>query len=221
MVREVVTVPPADANRKPDELVAFLLASKHPLETRRTSMNILTSAPVAPLLARLFEEADASSPMNSPAFASMSNEERYRLMRSKADYRELYANLKAFAIPVSPRDGQAALCAGARGAGPAPSSSSAPSFGISTLHLAAALAGERRRAADHRRARAFQGGSSQAEPDRGRFWPTSSSFGKATPLRPLASGPARDGGSASARWREIPVPRRARSGPRAGSGPGP
>ncbi len=69
-------------------------------------MNILTSAPVAPLLDRLFAEADASSPMESPAFGSMPNEERYRLMRSKADYRELYANLKAFAIAVSPGTGR-------------------------------------------------------------------------------------------------------------------
>ena len=59
-------------------------------------MTTLFSAPVAPLLNRLFAEADAAQPLASPAFAGMSGDERQRLMRSKADYRELYANLKDF-----------------------------------------------------------------------------------------------------------------------------
>jgi hypothetical protein len=37
-------------------------------------MNTLTTAPVGPLLARLFAEAEAAHPMNDPAFASISDE---------------------------------------------------------------------------------------------------------------------------------------------------
>lgn len=101
-------------------------------------MNILTSAPVAPLLDRLFAEADASSPLDSPAFGLMPNEERYRLMRSKADYRSLYNDLKDFAIAVSPETGKL-LYMLARATGARSIVEFGTSFGISTLHIASAL----------------------------------------------------------------------------------
>jgi predicted O-methyltransferase YrrM len=101
-------------------------------------MTSLTAAPVAPLLDRLFAAAEASSPSASPAFASLSSEERYRLMRSKTAYRELYANLKDFALPVSRETGKL-LYMLARATRARSIVEFGTSFGLSTLHLAAAL----------------------------------------------------------------------------------
>ncbi|TGX54987.1 O-methyltransferase [Sphingomonas gei] len=101
-------------------------------------MTTLTAAPVAPLLDRLFAAAAASSPSASPALASLSSEERYRLMRSKTDYAELYANLKEFALPVSPSTGRL-LYMLARATRARSIVEFGTSFGLSTLHLASAL----------------------------------------------------------------------------------
>jgi predicted O-methyltransferase YrrM len=101
-------------------------------------MNTLTTALIAPLLDRLFEEAEATHPMNDPAFASISSEEHMRLMRSKADYRHFYATLKNFALPVS-RDAGRLLYMLARAIGAQSIVEFGLSFGLSTLHLAAAL----------------------------------------------------------------------------------
>ncbi|MDY6948538.1 MAG: O-methyltransferase [Pseudomonadota bacterium] len=101
-------------------------------------MNTLSSPTVAPLLDRLFAEADASSPLSSPAFAALSSEERTRLMRSKDDYRDLYTSLKNFALPVSRETGQL-LYILARAAQARSIVEFGTSFGLSTLHLAAAL----------------------------------------------------------------------------------
>ncbi len=101
-------------------------------------MTALTTAPVAPLLDRLFREAEAAHPMNDPAFASVPNEERLRLMRSKADYRHFYAQLKDYALPVS-RDTGRLLYMLARATGARAIVEFGTSFGLSTLHLAAAL----------------------------------------------------------------------------------
>ncbi|WEK01819.1 MAG: O-methyltransferase [Candidatus Sphingomonas phytovorans] len=101
-------------------------------------MTILTSAPVAPLLDRLFAEAEAASPMASPAFASLSGEERRRLMASKTGYRELYGQLKEFALPVSRETGKL-LYMLARAGNARSIVEFGTSFGLSTLHLAAAL----------------------------------------------------------------------------------
>lgn len=101
-------------------------------------MTTLTTAPVAPLLDRLFEEADAASPAMSAAFAAVSPDERSRLMRSKSEYLDLYARLKDFPLPVS-RETGALLYMLARGCGARTIVEFGTSFGISTLHLAAAL----------------------------------------------------------------------------------
>jgi predicted O-methyltransferase YrrM len=101
-------------------------------------MTTLTNAPVAPLLDRLFAEAHATHPMADPAFASISDEERLRLMRSKADYREFYAQLKNYALPVS-RDTGRLLYMLARATDARSIVEFGTSFGLSTLHLAAAL----------------------------------------------------------------------------------
>jgi len=101
-------------------------------------MTTLTTAPVAPLLDRLFDEADAAHPMNDPAFAAISREEQVRLMRSKADYRHFYAQLKDYALPVS-RDAGKLLYMLARATAARSIVEFGTSFGLSTLHLASAL----------------------------------------------------------------------------------
>jgi predicted O-methyltransferase YrrM len=101
-------------------------------------MTTLTTAPLAPLLHRLFEEADAASPMTNPAFANVPADERARLMRSKTEYRDLYARLKDYPLPVS-RETGTLLYMLARGRGARNMVEFGTSFGISTLHLAAAL----------------------------------------------------------------------------------
>ncbi len=101
-------------------------------------MTTLTTKPVAPLLARLFDEAEAASPSASPVFASVSAEEQLRLMQSKTEYRSLYGQLKDFPLPVSRETGRL-LYMLARSAGARNIVEFGTSFGISTIHLAAAL----------------------------------------------------------------------------------
>lgn len=101
-------------------------------------MTTLSSAPVAPLLARLFAEADANSAAHSPAFAGVTSEERSRMMRSKTDYRDFYAKLSDFALPVS-REVGGLLYMLARATNARSIVEFGTSFGLSTLHLAAAL----------------------------------------------------------------------------------
>jgi len=97
----------------------------------------LTSKPLAPLLKRLFEEADSASPSTSPALTNLLGD-RERLMRSKTDYLEYYGRLKDFPLPVS-RETGALLYMLARSCGARTIVEFGTSFGISTLHLAAAL----------------------------------------------------------------------------------
>ncbi|MBY8608782.1 O-methyltransferase [Burkholderia arboris] len=101
-------------------------------------MTTLIQDPLASLLARLFDEADASSPATSPAFADVPRDEQARLMRSKTDYIDLYARLKDFPLPVS-RETGTLLYMLARSGGARAIVEFGTSFGISTLHLAAAL----------------------------------------------------------------------------------
>ncbi|WP_342361156.1 O-methyltransferase [Terrarubrum flagellatum] len=101
-------------------------------------MTTLTSAPLAPLLDRLFREADAASSWTSSAAASLSREERARLMQSKTGYLDLYARLKDVPLPVS-RETGALLYMLARSIGARTIVEFGTSFAISTLHLAAAL----------------------------------------------------------------------------------
>jgi predicted O-methyltransferase YrrM len=101
-------------------------------------MTTLTTDPLAPLLDRLFEEAAAAAPETSPAVAALSSEERARLMRSKTDYFDYYGRLKDFPLAVS-RETGALLYILARGCRARTIVEFGTSFGISTLHLAAAL----------------------------------------------------------------------------------
>lgn len=101
-------------------------------------MNTLTSAPVASLLDRLFAEDQASAPGSSPAFADLSDEDVSQLMQSKTGYRELYHQLKDFPLAVS-RETGTLLYLLARSGKARTIVEFGTSFGISTLHLAAAL----------------------------------------------------------------------------------
>jgi predicted O-methyltransferase YrrM len=101
-------------------------------------MTTLTAAPLAPRLNRLFEEADAAEPEMVAAIAGLSDEEQARLMRSKTGYPELYRRLKDLPLPVS-RETGALLYMLARSTRARTIVEFGTSFGISTLHLAAAL----------------------------------------------------------------------------------
>ena len=101
-------------------------------------MTTLTDAPLASLLNRLFDEADAAEQTIGAAFADLSNEEQTRLMRSKTDYGEVYSRMKHLPLPVS-RETGALLYMLARSTRARSIVEFGTSFGVSTLHLAAAL----------------------------------------------------------------------------------
>ncbi|MBS0253482.1 MAG: O-methyltransferase [Proteobacteria bacterium] len=101
-------------------------------------MNTLTTTPLGPLLDTLFAAAAAASPMNVPDFADLSSEERAQLMSSKVGYRDFYRRLKDFPLAVS-RETGTLLYMLARGCRARSIVEFGTSFGISTLHLAAAL----------------------------------------------------------------------------------
>lgn len=96
-------------------------------------MTTLTTSPLAPLLARLFDEADAAQPQ-----LDRLPPDTMSLMRSKTDYATLYGRLKDYALAVSPETG-ALLYMLARSCRARTIVEFGTSFGISTLHLAAAL----------------------------------------------------------------------------------
>jgi predicted O-methyltransferase YrrM len=98
-------------------------------------MNTLTSAPMAALIERLYAQAGAAT---SPVLNTVTPEERDRLMRSKTDYLELYGMLKDLWLPVS-RDTGTLLYMLARSTKARAIVEFGTSFGLSTLHLAAAL----------------------------------------------------------------------------------
>ncbi|MAM76920.1 class I SAM-dependent methyltransferase (plasmid) [Tistrella mobilis] len=99
-------------------------------------MSTLTQGPVADLLDRLFAEAAAAE--IPPALAGLSDEARDRLMRSRSLYRELYHGLAEVALPVSPETGRL-LYMLARAMQARSIVEFGTSFGVSTIHLAAAL----------------------------------------------------------------------------------
>ncbi|MER9053774.1 class I SAM-dependent methyltransferase [Mesorhizobium sp. M0410] len=98
-------------------------------------MTTLSTTPLAPLLDRLFEEAAAAT---SPAVAELSAEDRMRLVRSKTEYLDFYGRLKDLWLPVA-RETGTLLYMLARGSSARTIVEFGTSFGISTLHLAAAL----------------------------------------------------------------------------------
>jgi predicted O-methyltransferase YrrM len=101
-------------------------------------MTTLTTPPIAPLLDRLFADADTSSAALSPLFATMSAEDRARNMSSTTDYLDFYGRLKDAHLAVS-RETGTLLYMLARAIGANTIVEFGTSFGVSTIHLAAAL----------------------------------------------------------------------------------
>jgi predicted O-methyltransferase YrrM len=101
-------------------------------------MTTLTAAPLCPLLNLLFDEADAAEAATSTAIDDLSDEQRSDMMRSKTDYRALYGRLKNAPLAVS-RETGVLLYMLARSSRARTIVEFGTSFGISTLHLAAAL----------------------------------------------------------------------------------
>ena len=101
-------------------------------------MTTPTITSLAPLLDRLFLEAEAASNATQAAVADLSDAERARMMRSKTDYRDLYGRLKEIPLAVS-RETGSLLYMLARSSRARTIVEFGTSFGISTLHLAAGL----------------------------------------------------------------------------------
>lgn len=101
-------------------------------------MTTPTITSLAPLLNRLFDEAEAASGATQAAVADLSDPDRARLMRSKTDYRDLYGRLKDVPLAVS-RETGTLLYMLARSSRAREIVEFGTSFGISTLHLAAGL----------------------------------------------------------------------------------
>jgi len=105
-------------------------------------MTTLTIAPLAPLLDRLFGEADASDPENDAVFATywagLLDDDKARVIRSKTEYTDVYSRMKCIPLAVS-RETGLLLYILARGAGASSIVEFGTSFGLSTLCLAAAL----------------------------------------------------------------------------------
>ncbi|WP_353116038.1 O-methyltransferase [Nitratidesulfovibrio sp.] len=98
----------------------------------------LAAPPLAPLLERLFREDDESSLQANPAMAALSDEECERRLRSRTGYLDFYGQLKDMPLAVT-RETGALLYMLARGCRARSIVEFGTSFGISTLHLAAAL----------------------------------------------------------------------------------
>jgi len=110
----------------------------HHHESATTRATTLASAPLAPLLERLFAQDAAPPPEIAALIAGMPAAERDRLMRSRTDYLEMYGRLKDMPLAVS-RETGLLLYMLARSRRVRTVVEFGTSFGISTLHLAAAL----------------------------------------------------------------------------------
>jgi predicted O-methyltransferase YrrM len=101
-------------------------------------MTTLTTNPCAGVLARLFTEADASDARLDEWTKTHSAGERAQLMAGAKDFRKFYGRLKDFHLAVS-RETASLLYLLARSCRAKAIIEFGTSFGVSTLHLAAAL----------------------------------------------------------------------------------
>lgn len=101
-------------------------------------MTTLTTPPCDAVVARLFAEADASDARLHERRRDLPASERARLSAGNDDYRALYKDLKDFHLAVS-RETATLLYMLARTARATSIVEFGTSFGVSTLHLAAAL----------------------------------------------------------------------------------
>ena len=99
----------------------------------------LTASPVAPLLDRLYADAARSGQILGQMFGHLSREERLaRMSDPNADYRAFFGKAREIHMPVSRTTG-ALLYMLARSNGAGAIVEFGTSFGLSTIHLAAAL----------------------------------------------------------------------------------
>jgi predicted O-methyltransferase YrrM len=99
----------------------------------------LNTSPVAELLSRLFAEASASDVQVRQLFGALPPEERARRMADpNADYRQFYGRAKGLYLAVSPETARL-LYMLARATRARSVVEFGTSFGVSTIHLAAAL----------------------------------------------------------------------------------
>jgi predicted O-methyltransferase YrrM len=101
-------------------------------------MTTLTTAAYSKVVARLFAEADASEAALEKQRDALSPQELGRLMGSTDEYRSFYGRLKDFHLAVS-RETATLLYMLARSCRASAIIEFGTSFGVSTLHLAAAL----------------------------------------------------------------------------------
>jgi predicted O-methyltransferase YrrM len=101
-------------------------------------MNTLTTYPCSNVAHRLFAEADDSDARLARQRSALPASEHARLMTSKDDYQSLYAALKDFHLSVS-RETATLLYMLARSVRARTIVEFGTSFGVSALHLAAAL----------------------------------------------------------------------------------
>ena len=101
-------------------------------------MKTLTTHPCASVVARLFAEADESNARLDAQRRASPSSERAKLMTSTENYRSLYEGLKDFHLAVS-RETAKLLYMLARSSRARNIVEFGTSFGVSTLHLAAAL----------------------------------------------------------------------------------
>jgi predicted O-methyltransferase YrrM len=101
-------------------------------------MTTPTIRSLAPLLDPLFGEDEAARGVIRAAFADVTDADRARMMQSKTGYRDLYARLRDAPLAVS-RETASLLYMLTRSSRAKAIVEFGTSFGISTLHLAAAL----------------------------------------------------------------------------------
>jgi predicted O-methyltransferase YrrM len=101
-------------------------------------MTTLTTSPCADVLARVFAEADASDIRLDEWTSALPAGERAELMAGARDFRQFYGRLKDFHLAVS-RATASLLYILARSCRARAIIEFGTSFGVSTLHLAAAL----------------------------------------------------------------------------------
>jgi predicted O-methyltransferase YrrM len=115
---------------------------------REIPVTTLTTNPCAGVLARLFAEAEASDARLDEWTKALAAGEHAQLMTGARDFRQFYGRLKDFHLAVS-RPTASLLYMLARACRAETIIEFGTSFGVSTLHLAAALRdnGQRRRTA--------------------------------------------------------------------------
>ncbi|HEY2684700.1 MAG TPA: class I SAM-dependent methyltransferase [Steroidobacteraceae bacterium] len=101
-------------------------------------MTTLNTPAYSAVIARLFDEADASEAALETKRDAMSSQEMSRLMGSTDEYRSFYGRLKDFHLAVS-KETATLLYMLARSSRARAIVEFGTSFGVSTLHLAAAL----------------------------------------------------------------------------------